>query len=85
MSEEKVKKPSLTKCLAHVLTKLYKEKGLTQEGIAKQAGIARGTVIRAITLGRVTIPNLQRICAVIGMAVSDVFKAAELERKNAPK
>lgn len=85
MTEEKVKRPSLTKCLAHVLTRLYKERSLTQEGIAKHAGIARGTVIRAITLGRVTIPNLQRICAVLGMPVSEVFKAAELERKNAPK
>lgn len=84
IEEPKRKKPPLALCVARVLTRIYKEKSLTQEGIAEKANMARGTVIRALTLGRVTIPNLHKLCVVMGVRVSEVFKQAEIERANAP-
>lgn len=76
----KPKRPTLAVCLAKVLSRRFKEKNVTQEAFAAEAKVARGTVLRAFSLGRVTIPNLHRICLALNVKVSTVFQEAETER-----
>ncbi len=49
------------------------EKGMTQEGIASELGIDRGTFRRRLNSGKLQIRDIHKICGVLQLSTNDAI------------